>query len=80
MLSLVLLSSFIRRNYSLGVTYLCLWLLLDDVTGGANYIVWSDNAVVRLVVYCDISSKVPRSSKLYADGFGLQLLICKLWS
>ncbi|VDC00591.1 unnamed protein product [Peniophora sp. CBMAI 1063] len=56
MLFLVLLTSFIRQSWNLGVAFLCFWLLLDNLTLGINSIIWSDNADVKLYVYCDIVS------------------------
>ncbi|VDC07995.1 unnamed protein product [Peniophora sp. CBMAI 1063] len=56
MLLLVLLGSLIRQRYSLGVMLLCLWLLFENVTNGYNFIVWSDNAYIKHLVYCDIVS------------------------
>ncbi|KZV71051.1 hypothetical protein PENSPDRAFT_752047 [Peniophora sp. CONT] len=58
MLVLVLLTSFIRQRWNLGVTFLCFWLIVESVTGGANYIIWSDNADVKLWVYCDIGMPI----------------------
>ncbi|KZV68484.1 STE3-domain-containing protein [Peniophora sp. CONT] len=52
----VLLSSFIRQNWNLGVTFLCLWLFFENLTNGVDAIIWSDNAEVKLYVYCDIVS------------------------
>ena len=54
MLLLVLLTSFIRQSWNLGVTFLCFWLLLENLTNGVNAVIWSDNADVKLYVYCDI--------------------------
>ncbi|VDC04730.1 unnamed protein product [Peniophora sp. CBMAI 1063] len=56
MLLLVLLTSFIRRSWNLGVALLCFWLFLGNLTAGINAIIWSDNADIKLYVYCDIVS------------------------
>ncbi|KZV71045.1 STE3-domain-containing protein [Peniophora sp. CONT] len=58
MLFLVMLTSFIRHNWNLGVIFLCFWLFIDCLTYGINFIIWSDNADVKLLVYCDIVSHV----------------------
>ena len=54
MLFLVLLTSFMRQSWNLGVTFLCFWLLLENLTDGINTIIWSGNAYIKLNVYCDI--------------------------
>ncbi|KZV66007.1 fungal pheromone STE3G-protein-coupled receptor [Peniophora sp. CONT] len=56
MLFLVLLTASIRQQWNFGVALLCFWLLLQNATGAANTIIWSDNADVKLLVYCDIGS------------------------
>ncbi|VDC03115.1 unnamed protein product [Peniophora sp. CBMAI 1063] len=58
MLVLVLLTSFIRQSWNLGVAFLCFWVLLENLTLGVNGIIWADNYDVRLYVYCDIVSHV----------------------
>ncbi|KZV65146.1 fungal pheromone STE3G-protein-coupled receptor [Peniophora sp. CONT] len=58
MLLLVLLTSFVRQSWNLGVAFLCFWLLLENVVDAANAIIWSDNADIRLYVYCDIGELV----------------------
>ena len=50
----VLLSSFVRQSWNLGVAFLCFWLFLENLTYGVNGFIWSDNADVKLYVYCDI--------------------------
>ncbi|VDB92187.1 unnamed protein product [Peniophora sp. CBMAI 1063] len=54
MLLLVLLTSFIRKSWNLGVAFLCFWLFFELLTAGIDAIIWSDNAVIKLYVYCDI--------------------------
>ncbi|KZV59129.1 STE3-domain-containing protein [Peniophora sp. CONT] len=54
MLLLVLLTSFIRQNWNLGVAFLCFWLFFENLTEGVNAIIWSDNADIKSYVYCDI--------------------------
>ncbi|VDC01595.1 unnamed protein product [Peniophora sp. CBMAI 1063] len=56
MLLLVLLTSFIRQSWNLGVAFLCFWLFWENLTLGINRIIWSDNADIKLYVYCDIVS------------------------
>ncbi|KZV68487.1 hypothetical protein PENSPDRAFT_582281 [Peniophora sp. CONT] len=56
LLLLVLLTSFIRQNWNLGVTFLCFWLLLENLTAAVNAIIWSDNADIKHYIYCDIVS------------------------
>ncbi|VDB91487.1 unnamed protein product [Peniophora sp. CBMAI 1063] len=58
MLLLVLLSSFTRQAWNLGVAFLCFWLFIESLMDGANLIIWSDNADVKHYVYCDIVSHV----------------------
>ena len=54
MLSLVLLTSFVRQRWNFGVASLCFWLLLELLLAVINAIVWSDNGDIKLYVYCDI--------------------------
>ncbi|KZV68519.1 STE3-domain-containing protein [Peniophora sp. CONT] len=54
LLLLVLLPSFIRQNWNLSVTFLCFWLFIENMTSAVNATVWSDNADIKLYVYCDI--------------------------
>ncbi|KZV63368.1 STE3-domain-containing protein [Peniophora sp. CONT] len=58
MLLLVLLTSFIRLNWNLGVAFLCFWLFWENLTSGANAIIWSDNADIKLYIYCDIVTHI----------------------
>ena len=53
-LALVLLTSFIRQSWNLGVAFLCFWLLAENVTAAINSIIWVDNADIKLPVYCDV--------------------------
>ena len=54
MLTLVLLTSFIRQSWNFGVALLCFWLFFENLTAGVNSIVWFDNSDIKLLVYCDI--------------------------
>ena len=54
MLSLVLLTNFVRQRWNFGVASLCFWLLLELLFLAINSIIWSDNADIKLYVYCDI--------------------------
>ncbi|KZV66393.1 STE3-domain-containing protein [Peniophora sp. CONT] len=56
MMLLVLLTSFIRQSWNLGVAFLCVALILENLAGGVDAIVWVDNADIKLFVYCDIVS------------------------
>ncbi|VDB95777.1 unnamed protein product [Peniophora sp. CBMAI 1063] len=56
MLLLVLLTGFIRQSWNLGVAFLCFWLFIEVLTAGIDAIIWSDNADIKLYVYCDIVS------------------------
>ncbi|KZV72026.1 fungal pheromone STE3G-protein-coupled receptor [Peniophora sp. CONT] len=56
LLLLVFLSSFVRQSWNLGVTFLCFWLFFENLTAAVNAIVWSDNADIKLYIYCDIVS------------------------
>ncbi|VDB95830.1 unnamed protein product [Peniophora sp. CBMAI 1063] len=58
MLFLVLTTSFIRQKWNLGITFLCFSLLLECSTEAVNAIVWSDNADLKLYVYCDIVTHI----------------------
>ncbi|VDC07841.1 unnamed protein product [Peniophora sp. CBMAI 1063] len=58
MLSMVLLTSFVHQRWNLGVAFLCFWLFLENLLGGVSAIIWSDNADVKLYVYCDIVSRL----------------------
>ncbi|KZV71172.1 fungal pheromone STE3G-protein-coupled receptor [Peniophora sp. CONT] len=55
-LLLVLMTSFIRQSWNLGVIFLCFWLFWENITNAASSIIWSDNADLKLYVYCDITS------------------------
>ncbi|VDB93577.1 unnamed protein product [Peniophora sp. CBMAI 1063] len=54
LLLFVLLTSFMQRSWNLGKTFLCFWLFVDNITTAINMIIWSDNADIKLYVYCDI--------------------------
>ena len=54
MLLLVLLTSFVRQSWNLGVAFLCFWLFFECLTEGVGAVIWSDNADVKLYIYCDI--------------------------
>ncbi|VDC01599.1 unnamed protein product [Peniophora sp. CBMAI 1063] len=58
MLLLVFLTSFIRQSWNLGVAFLCFWLFGETLGQGVNAIIWSDNADIKLYVYCDIFSRL----------------------
>ncbi|VDC00506.1 unnamed protein product [Peniophora sp. CBMAI 1063] len=52
----VLITSFVRQSWNRGVAFLCFWLFLENVAGAIDTIIWSDNATIKLFVYCDIVS------------------------
>lgn len=54
MLLLLLFNSYLRRSWNLGVTFLCFWLFVENVTNGVNAIIWADNTEIKLDIYCDI--------------------------
>ena len=54
MLFLVLLTSFVRQSWNLGVNFLCFWLFLEILTAGVNAVIWADNTDAKFYVYCDI--------------------------
>lgn len=56
MLLLVLLTSFVRQSWNLGVIFLCFWLFTEDLTSAIGTIIWSNNADIKLYVYCDIGA------------------------
>lgn len=58
MLLLVLLTSFVRQSWNLGVAFLCFWLCLESLAGGVNAIIWSHDAEIKLYAYCDIGQYV----------------------
>ena len=57
MLLLVLLTSFVRQSWNLGVAFLSFWLFWENLAQAINAIIWSDNADVKLYVYCDIGQQ-----------------------
>ena len=59
LLLLVLLTSFIRQSWNFGVAPLCFWLFFENLTNGINAVIWSDNADIKLYVYCDIGINTP---------------------
>ncbi|KZV72025.1 STE3-domain-containing protein [Peniophora sp. CONT] len=52
----VFLSSFIRQSWNLSVAFLCFWVFFENLTLAINAIIWSNNADIRLCIYCDIVS------------------------
>ncbi|KZV66555.1 STE3-domain-containing protein [Peniophora sp. CONT] len=58
LLLLVLTTSPMRRTWNLGVAFICFWLFLETLTNGVDAILWSDNANVKHLVYCDIVSRL----------------------
>lgn len=62
LLFLVLLTSFMRQSWNRGITFLCFWLCIETMVDGTNAIIWSDNADIKLYVYCDIGAFFASSS------------------
>ena len=54
LLLLVLLTSFVRRSWNLGVTFLCFWRFLEIVMQAVDTIAWSDNDTIKFHAYCDL--------------------------
>jgi hypothetical protein len=59
---LVLTMSFVRQSWNIGVTFLCFWLFWQLLTAGVDAVIWSDNAEVKLFVYCDIGKSMQLTS------------------
>ena len=59
LLFLILLTNIVRQKWNLGIALLCVFLFFEHLTLGINAIVWSDNADVKLYVYCDIGVYAP---------------------
>ncbi|KZV72031.1 fungal pheromone STE3G-protein-coupled receptor [Peniophora sp. CONT] len=58
LLLLLQLSSLVRQNNNLGISFLCFWAFFENLFYAVNTIVWSDNADIKLDVYCDIVTHV----------------------
>ncbi|KZV65150.1 STE3-domain-containing protein [Peniophora sp. CONT] len=58
MLLLVLTTGLVRQSWNLGVTFLCFWLFFENLSYVVDAFVWSDNADLKLYVYCDIASRI----------------------
>ena len=54
----VLTTGFIRQSWNSGVAFLCFWLFWELLTLGIDAVIWSDNADVKLYVYCDIGELI----------------------
>ncbi|KZV65152.1 hypothetical protein PENSPDRAFT_756748 [Peniophora sp. CONT] len=65
MLILVLTTSFVRQSWNLGVAFLCFWLFVENLLLAVSAVVWSDNADIKLYVYCDIGDHI--RGKAYGD-------------
>ncbi|KZV75247.1 fungal pheromone STE3G-protein-coupled receptor [Peniophora sp. CONT] len=57
-LLLVLMTTFVRQSWNLGVAFLCFWLPIETLILAVDTIVWADNADVKLYVYCDIATRI----------------------
>ncbi|VDB99555.1 unnamed protein product [Peniophora sp. CBMAI 1063] len=62
MLFFVMLTSTIRKSWNLGVCFLCFWLFFETLTAAINGIVWRDNGDIKLLVYCDIVTRLQEIS------------------
>ena len=78
MLLLVLLNSFIRQSWNVGLTFLCVWLFFNNITNGVSAIAWSDDADIKFYIYCDISEPCRCFASSVIDISDLQLRACKL--
>lgn len=76
-LLLVLLTSLVRKSWNLGVSFLCVWLLIEIVFGSIAYFVWFDNGEIRLYAFCDIRMSVVRSAK-YSENLYAQTLVSRI--
>ena len=72
MLFLVFFTSFLRQSWNLGVAFLCFWLFLENLSYGANAIIWSDNMDLKYYAYCDVGEYIfrpgPGSSQAYSTS------------
>jgi hypothetical protein len=59
LLLLILTTNAIRQSWNLGLAFLCFWTFWDLLTEGVGAIIWSDNADVKLDVFCDIGRSSP---------------------
>ncbi|KZV67690.1 STE3-domain-containing protein [Peniophora sp. CONT] len=57
-LFLVLLTSLVSSRWNLGVSFLCFWLFLENLTFAVDSVIWADNADIKYSVYCDIASRL----------------------
>ena len=69
LLALMFIGRLIRHTRSLGVTFLCFWLCLENAANGANFVIWSDNAEIKLYTYCDIGALL-----LISERYSLTLI------
>lgn len=58
MLLLVLLTSFMRQRWNLGVALLCFWIFFENVTNAISAIAWADNADLKFYIYCDVGEHI----------------------
>jgi hypothetical protein len=56
---LVLMTSFIRNSWNLGVSFLCFWIFWELLFAGIDSVIWSNNAEIKFLVYCDIGALQP---------------------
>ena len=54
---IILFTSIVRQNRSLGVGFLCFWLFVANIINAVNAIIWSDNGELKLYVWCDIGRR-----------------------
>ena len=55
-LLLVFVLNIVRKSWNLGLSFLCFWLSWEILTDGINAVIWSDDADIKLYVYCDIGA------------------------
>jgi hypothetical protein len=56
LLLLTLTTNTVRQSWNLGVLFLCFWLFWETLFQGIDAVIWSNNADVKLPVYCDIGA------------------------
>jgi hypothetical protein len=57
LLFVVLTTNLAHERWNLGVLTLCFWLFIENLITGVSTIVWSDNADIKALVYCDIGRR-----------------------
>ena len=74
LLLLVLTTTLVRQRWNLGIAFLCFWLFLETLTNGIDAVLWSDNADVKHLVYCDIGRYLSYMMKRVHQSLTLALV------